>query len=194
MDIDRRRQEAAEYRRKPRLIEDSEIPESIVKASQHFINEEKESQKEKFAFESIGRRKRKEVDYSQKWIEYFLKKFLNSGSLYLPFEDLMSDRDWLRSIDEDLIVFDDVFLPTGDDDDEPPKRKRASPEITSVLNKLHEALITFKTSSGKQLAGAFEQLPSRRELPDYYEIIEKPMDLNKVKRKIRDGKYRKIQY
>lgn len=48
-------------------------------------------------------------------------------------------------------------------------------------------------SSGKELAGAFEQLPSRRELPDYYEIIEKPMDLNKVRRKIKDGKYHSVR-
>lgn len=65
MDIERRRQEAAEYRRKPRLIEDSEIPDGIVKASQHFIDEEKEPQKSKLAFEPVGRRQRKEVDYSQ---------------------------------------------------------------------------------------------------------------------------------
>lgn len=64
MDIERRRQEANEYRRKPRLIEDNEIPEGIVKASQHFIDEEKEPQKAKLA-EPIGRRHRKEVDYRQ---------------------------------------------------------------------------------------------------------------------------------
>lgn len=65
MDIERRRQEAAEYRRKPRLIEDDEIPEGIIKASQHFIEEEKEPHKDKFLIEPIGRRHRKEVDYSQ---------------------------------------------------------------------------------------------------------------------------------
>ncbi|VDM92519.1 unnamed protein product [Litomosoides sigmodontis] len=189
MDIERRRQEAAEYRRKPRLIEDSEIPEGIVKASQHFINEEKEPQKSKIAFEPVGRRQRKEVDYSQ---------------------DLMSDRDWLKSIDEDVDEDDDddeeekkrkrgrkdrgrKRRQIDDDDDEAPKRRKVSPEITLLLSKLYEALIKYKTSSGKELAAAFEQLPSRRELPDYYEIIEKPMDLNKVKRKIRDGKYHSVQ-
>lgn len=117
-----------------------------------------------------------------------------------------------------------LFFSTDDDDDEPPKRRKVSPEITSFLNKLYEALIKYKTrydfryftncpfynkfqfifelffflinlffSSGKELAAAFEQLPSRRELPDYYEIIEKPMDLNKVKRKIKDGKYHSVQ-
>lgn len=73
MDIERRRQEAAEYRRKPRLIEDSEIPDGIVRASQHFIDEEKEPQKAKLAFEPIGRRQRKEVDYSQVFTKSVLK-------------------------------------------------------------------------------------------------------------------------
>ncbi|VDN08170.1 unnamed protein product [Thelazia callipaeda] len=190
MDIERRRQEAAEYRRKPRLIEDSEIPEGIVRASQHFIDEEKEPQKSKLAFEPIGRRQRKEVDYSQ---------------------DLMSDRDWLKSIDEDIDEEDEEDddeertkkksrkergrkrRHIDEDDDEQPRRKKASPEMFSLLTKLYEALIKYRTSSGKELAAAFEQLPSRRELPDYYEIIEKPMDLNKVKRKIKDGKYHSVQ-
>ncbi|KHN77777.1 Transcription activator BRG1 [Toxocara canis] len=189
MDIERRRQEAAEYRRKPRLIEDDEIPEGIIKASQHFIEEEKEPHKDKFIIEPIGRRHRKEVDYSQ---------------------DLMSDRDWLKSIDEDIDEeeeeeeeerkrkkkkergrrkrhFDD------DDDDDTPKRKKPAPELTAILNKLYEALVTYKTSSGHEVAGAFEQLPSRRELPDYYEVIEKPMDLNKMKRKIKEGRYSSVQ-
>uniref|UniRef100_A0A183V7M0 SWI/SNF related, matrix associated, actin dependent regulator of chromatin, subfamily a, member 4 n=1 Tax=Toxocara canis TaxID=6265 RepID=A0A183V7M0_TOXCA len=189
MDIERRRQEAAEYRRKPRLIEDDEIPEGIIKASQHSIEEEKEPHKDKFIIERIDRRHRKEVDYSQ---------------------DLMSDRDWLKSIDEDIDEeeeeeeeerkrkkkkergrrkrhFDD------DDDDDTPKRKKPAPELTAILNKLYEALVTYKTSSGHEVAGAFEQLPSRRELPDYYEVIEKPMDLNKMKRKIKEGRYSSVQ-
>ena len=66
MDIERRRQEAAEYRRKPRLIENDEIPVGIIKASQHFIDEEKEPQKDRLLFVPTGgRRIRKKVDYSQ---------------------------------------------------------------------------------------------------------------------------------
>lgn len=33
------------------------------------------------------------------------------------------------------------------------------------------------------------QLPSRRELPDYYEVIDRPMDLNRIKKKIKEGRY-----
>lgn len=43
--------------------------------------------------------------------------------------------------------------------------------------------------SGKKLAGPFIQLPSRREYPDYYEQIERPMDLNRIRKKIDDDKY-----
>uniref|UniRef100_A0A915AZ97 Helicase C-terminal domain-containing protein n=1 Tax=Parascaris univalens TaxID=6257 RepID=A0A915AZ97_PARUN len=140
MDIERRRQEAAEYRRKPRLIEDDEIPEGIIKASQHFIEEEKEPHKDKFLIEPIGRRHRKEVDYSQ---------------------DLMSDRDWLKSIDEDIDEEEEDEEEEkkkrkkkergkrkrhieDDDEEDTPRRKKPTPELTALLNKLYEALITYK--------------------------------------------------
>lgn len=39
------------------------------------------------------------------------------------------------------------------------------------------------------MAEPFIQLPSRRELPDYYEVIDRPMDLNRIKKKIKDCRY-----
>ena len=68
MDIDRRRQEASELHRKPRLIEHDEIPPGIVKASEEFIDDDKNPKKEKFqpSFVAVdGPRRRREVDYSQ---------------------------------------------------------------------------------------------------------------------------------
>lgn len=32
------------------------------------------------------------------------------------------------------------------------------------------------------------KLPSRRELPDYYDIIKKPLDIKKIMNRIEDGK------
>ena len=32
------------------------------------------------------------------------------------------------------------------------------------------------------------KLPSRRELPDYYEIIKKPLDIKKIQQRIDEGK------
>lgn len=38
----------------------------------------------------------------------------------------------------------------------------------------------------------FIQLPSRKELPEYYELIRKPVDFKKIKERIRNHKYRSL--
>lgn len=42
-------------------------------------------------------------------------------------------------------------------------------------------LILLYVSSGRQLSEVFIQLPSRKELPEYYELIRKPVDFRKIK-------------
>lgn len=39
------------------------------------------------------------------------------------------------------------------------------------------------------MSDPFIQLPTRRELPDYYEIIKKPIDLKRIQTRIKDNKY-----
>lgn len=41
--------------------------------------------------------------------------------------------------------------------------------------------VCFLNSSGRQLSEVFIQLPSRKELPEYYELIRKPVDFKKIK-------------
>lgn len=81
MDIERRRQEASELHRKPRLIEHDEIPAGILKASEEFLEDEKKPQKERLQslIQPIGRRQRKEVDYSQ--VSYSLYFYSNCFSI-----------------------------------------------------------------------------------------------------------------
>jgi len=45
---------------------------------------------------------------------------------------------------------------------------------------LHYGFV-FLNSSGRQLSEVFIQLPSRKELPEYYELIRKPVDFKKIK-------------
>lgn len=40
---------------------------------------------------------------------------------------------------------------------------------------------TSCSASGRQLSEVFIQLPSRKELPEYYELIRKPVDFRKIK-------------
>ena len=42
------------------------------------------------------------------------------------------------------------------------------------------------------LSEPFYQLPSRRELPDYYDVIRKPMDFKKMRKNIKQHKYRNL--
>lgn len=38
------------------------------------------------------------------------------------------------------------------------------------------------------LSEPFMKLPSRRELPDYYDVIKKPLDIKKIMTRIEEGK------
>lgn|SRR5689334_2227512 len=102
MDIDRRRMEASEDQRKPRLIEENEVPTSIIEQHKKFIEEEEKGPtSSRIDPMESGRRKRREVNYAQ---------------------DLMSDKEWLRTIDEEFVEEE-----VGDETEEPqPKRKRRS--------------------------------------------------------------------
>ncbi|CAD5212428.1 unnamed protein product [Bursaphelenchus okinawaensis] len=96
MDIDRRRQEASEDNRKPRLVEENEIPQSIIEEPKE-KKESADANGKDFSFDS-GRRKRREVNYAQ---------------------DLMSDRAWLREIGEDV-----EEEPVEEEEEEVPKKRR----------------------------------------------------------------------
>lgn len=44
------------------------------------------------------------------------------------------------------------------------------------------------------LSEPFMKLPSRRELPDYYDVIKKPLDIKKIMNRIEDGKVNRYNY
>jgi SWI/SNF-related matrix-associated actin-dependent regulator of chromatin subfamily A protein 2/4 len=51
----------------------------------------------------------------------------------------------------------------------------------------------FVHSDGRVLSEPFMKLPSRRELPDYYEIIKKPLDIKKILQRIDEGKVHTVR-
>ncbi|KAJ1352874.1 hypothetical protein KIN20_009363 [Parelaphostrongylus tenuis] len=180
MDIDRRREEAGQLHRRPRLLEENEIPHDIIKASDEFAEMEK-AQKEgvyREEFSATGRRRRREVDYSA---------------------DLMSDDQWLKQIDDAEEEEQEAKKrrrkrkAEDDDDDEGKKRKRASPEVIEIMNKVYDIMVGFKTNDGREIAVPFIELPTKRELPDYYEVVQSPMDFARIKKKMDKGRYATIE-
>lgn len=51
------------------------------------------------------------------------------------------------------------------------------------------ALLQAQESGSRNLADVFQELPPRKELPDYYKVITRPMALDAVKSRAKNGKY-----
>jgi len=228
MDIERRRLEAREANRKPRLMEENELPAWLLKD---------DSQLEKMRLDAeenvTGARVRKEVDYSDSLTE---REFLNAveeGNL-----DEVSEKKRQRKVQKALKrqrggggddsmnddpndeSLDNTITPTPTENhhnqsssvnNSAVKRKRGRPSMASsnanknknnvqISNKKYEKLIQkmqflvkcllqYKDSDSRLLSEPFIQLPTRKELPDYYEIIKKPIDLKRIQQRIKEQKY-----
>ena len=54
---------------------------------------------------------------------------------------------------------------------------------------LYSHVRNYETPSGLKLYEPFLTLPSKRELPDYYEVIDEPISLNQIRKKLKAGDY-----
>merc|ERR1711860_439739 len=79
----------------------------------------------------------------------------------------------------------------GDDEDDEGRRKKrkANKKLIKKMKKLIEAVVGYEDSDGRILSEPFYKLPSRKELPDYYEIIRKPVDIAKIQQRIEEDRY-----
>merc|ERR1712032_1181830 len=58
--------------------------------------------------------------------------------------------------------------------------------------KLIEVVMQYEDSDGRVLSEPFYKLPSRKELPDYYEVIRKPVDIAKIQKRIDEEHYEEM--
>ena len=192
MDIERRREEAsAGSQRKARLIEENELPPFLINYDEEMAAIEAEEALEEKVELGRGNRSRKETNY----------------------DDQLSEKEWLKVIGaEDEGESDEETTPTKrgfggkrgkkkrrDEDEDldlgsrsKKKKKVSSRKIQKKMKKLMEVVIKYKDQDQRVLSEPFMQLPTRDELPDYYQVIRRPMDINKIIQKIDDGKVRKI--
>ncbi|XP_062845096.1 probable global transcription activator SNF2L2 isoform X2 [Trichomycterus rosablanca] len=66
------------------------------------------------------------------------------------------------------------------------------PKLTKQMNTLVDMVINYKDTLGRQISKGFVQLPSRKEVPEYYELIRKPVDFRRIRERVRNHKYRCI--
>uniref|UniRef100_A0A6B2EAH9 Putative chromodomain-helicase dna-binding protein n=1 Tax=Phlebotomus kandelakii TaxID=1109342 RepID=A0A6B2EAH9_9DIPT len=184
MDAERKADEGKDGRRRSRLIEESELPDWLVK-------EDEEVDRWNYEEDSIlgrGSRQRKEVDYT----------------------DSLTEKEWLKAIDDGIDFEDEEEeekekkkkgrkrkskrVEDSDDDSVsgmPVKKRKGQtdPKLKKQMKRIMSVVMKYSDSDGRVLSEPFMKLPSKRELPDYYEIIKKPLDIKKILQRIDDGKY-----
>ncbi|EEB13504.1 predicted protein [Pediculus humanus corporis] len=69
------------------------------------------------------------------------------------------------------------------------KPRRKQTQADAKLRSLFETIKEFRDSKGRHLSLVFAKLPSRIDYPDYYEVIKKPIDLDKIGSKLKGGHY-----
>lgn len=179
MDIDRKLSAT-----KTRLVEECELPDWLTKHEEEMDRWNNENEDEETIL-GRGSRQRKEVDYT----------------------DSLTEKEWLKAIDGDDIDFDDELELEERDrkrnrgkkrkkesDDESIisnlKRKKGitDPKMKKQMKKIMSIVMKYEID-GRILSEPFMKLPSRRELPDYYEVIKKPLDIKKIMSRIDEAKY-----
>ncbi|XP_060724127.1 polybromo 1, like isoform X1 [Tachysurus vachellii] len=74
-----------------------------------------------------------------------------------------------------------------------PKKARSQTSLQQKLGELYEAVRSFTDSRGRRLSTVFLRLPSRSELPDYYAAIKRPIDMERVRSYMVQGRYQDIE-
>uniref|UniRef100_A0A674NIW0 SWI/SNF related BAF chromatin remodeling complex subunit ATPase 4a n=1 Tax=Takifugu rubripes TaxID=31033 RepID=A0A674NIW0_TAKRU len=194
MDLDRRREEARNPKRKPRLMEEDDLPSWILKDDAEVERLTCEEEEEKMF--GRGSRQRKEVDYSDSLTEKQWLKAIEEGNLEDIEEEVRhkkTSRKRKRDRDHDGGPKDEEGKKTKKRGRPPAEKLSPNPlSLTKKMKKIIDAVIKYKDGNGRQLSEVFIQLPSRKELPEYYELIRKPVDFRKIKERIRSHKYRSL--
>ncbi|XP_060775398.1 polybromo 1, like isoform X2 [Neoarius graeffei] len=73
-----------------------------------------------------------------------------------------------------------------------PKKSRSQTSLQQKLSKLYEAVRSFTDGRGRRLSTVFLRLPSRSELPDYYVAIKRPIDMERLRSYMIQGRYQDI--
>lgn len=201
MDAERKKEDEEIHPGRERLIDESELPDWLTKDDDeverfHYQYDEdtilgelhcslsfKHFSYDNYSALGRGSRQRKEVDYT----------------------DSLTEKEWLKAID-DGAEFDEE---EEEDDSKRKRRKRKNRKEESdddslilkrrrrqnldkrskkQMHKIMSAVIKHN-QDGRTLSEPFMKLPSRQRLPDYYEIIKRPVDIKKILQRIEDCKY-----
>ena len=73
------------------------------------------------------------------------------------------------------------------------KKTKKGKTLQEKTRALYETLRDYKDPKGRQLSLIFLRLPNAKEFPDYYEVIKRPIDFEKIGAKLRHGLYSNLE-
>ncbi|XP_065207494.1 ATP-dependent helicase brm-like [Planococcus citri] len=203
MDLERRREDAKlGSNRKSRLVEETELPDWLLKDDDE-VEKWTADEDQETLNQSMGRgsRARKEVDYSDSLTEKEWRKAI--GDIYDDEDD--DDDEEIRTTSKRATrkrKKRGSIIDEDDDDDDPSvsyqKKKRSGSDkvndetMKKQMRRIMDIVIDYKNEDDRVLSEPFQKLPSKKKFPDYYHTIKKPIDIKKINTKINDGKYSSV--
>ncbi|XP_029357075.1 polybromo 1, like isoform X2 [Echeneis naucrates] len=70
----------------------------------------------------------------------------------------------------------------------------SSMEMSNPIFQLYEAVRGARNNQGQVFSEPFQQLPSRREYPDYYQQIKQPIALQQIRTRMKNGEYESVDH
>uniref|UniRef100_A0A3B4YQ06 Protein polybromo-1 n=1 Tax=Seriola lalandi dorsalis TaxID=1841481 RepID=A0A3B4YQ06_SERLL len=91
--------------------------------------------------------------------------------------------------EDDPVLSGSVCYDEGESEAE---SQSSSMEMSNPIFQLYEAVRGARNNQGQVFSEPFQQLPSRREYPDYYQQIKQPIALQQIRAKMKNGEYESV--
>ncbi|XP_034536611.1 polybromo 1, like isoform X2 [Notolabrus celidotus] len=92
--------------------------------------------------------------------------------------------------EDDPVLSGSVCYDEGESEAE---SQSSSMEMSNPIFQLYEAVRGARNNQGQVFSEPFQQLPSRREYPDYYQQIKQPLALQQIRAKMKNGEYESVE-
>ncbi|CAK8698479.1 unnamed protein product [Clavelina lepadiformis] len=122
-------------------------------------------------------------------LDDFNLMFNNARHYNEPGSQVYMDADALEKIlvdkNKELGSFD-ITLPSAR------SSKTQGTSLEEKLMKLFNAIRDYADPTQRKICDIFMHLPTKHELPDYYKVIKKPMEMDRIQQRIQTGQYTKL--
>ncbi|KAL6112032.1 pbrm1 [Pungitius sinensis] len=92
--------------------------------------------------------------------------------------------------EDDPVLSGSVCYDEGESEAE---SQSSSMEMSNPIFQLYEAVRGARNNQGQVFSEPFQQLPSRREYPDYYQQIKQPIALQQIRAKMKNCEYESVE-